>query len=95
MVAPPSARSQDRRSIGECQLQARAFDTCNGEFTLRPMAALGDKILDKRIVERNMAKGLVSKEDYNQHLAALPDKEGAYERVGVETAESDEDAPME
>ena len=59
------------------------------------MAALGDKILDKRIVERNMAKGLVSKEDYNQHLAALPDKEGAYERVGVETAESDEDAPME
>jgi hypothetical protein len=59
------------------------------------MAALGDKILDKRIVERNMAKGLVSKEDYEQHLAALPDKEGACERVGIEAPESEEDAPVE
>jgi hypothetical protein len=59
------------------------------------MAALGDKILDKRIVERNMAKGLVSKNDYEQHIAALPDKEGTYERVGVETVESPEDAPVE
>lgn len=55
------------------------------------MAALGDKILDKRIVERNMAKGIVSKQDYEQHIAALPDKEGAYERVGVESAESQEE----
>lgn len=42
-----------------------------------------------------MAKGLVSKQDYEQHLAALPDKEGAYERVGVEAAESEEEAPVE
>ena len=59
------------------------------------MAALGDKTLDKRIVERNMAKGLVSKEDYEQHLAALPDKEGTYERVGIEASESEEGAPLE
>ena len=59
------------------------------------MAALGDKILDKRIVERNMAKGLVSKEDYEQHLAALPDKEGSYERIGVEAAESPDEALAE
>ena len=81
--------------MGGCQLQVGAFDTRNGEFTLGPMAALGDKVLDKRIVERNMAKGLVSKEDYDQHIASLPDKEGAYETVGVETAESPEDTPVE
>lgn len=80
---------------GGCQLRVRAFDTLRGEFTLGPMAALGDKVLDKRIVERNMAKGLVSKEDYEQHIAALPDKEGAYERVGVETPESPDEDPME
>jgi hypothetical protein len=47
------------------------------------MAALGDKILDKRIVERNITKGLVSKDQYTQHLAELPDREGSFERVGV------------
>ncbi len=95
MAAPPSTRFQDRRWIGGCQLRVRAFDTLTGEFTLGPMAALGDKILDKRIVERNMAKGLVSKDEYEQHIAALPDKEGAYERVGVEAPESSDEVPVE
>jgi hypothetical protein len=69
-----------------------SFDSDDGEFTLGPMAALGDKTLDKRIIERNMAKGLVSKDEYDQHLASLPDKEGAYERIGVEPTESTDEA---
>ena len=59
------------------------------------MAALGDKIVDKRIVERNIAKGLVTKAEYEQHLTALPDREGSYERVEIETGESTEDTPTE
>ena len=71
------------------------FDSPYGEFTLRPMAALGDKIIDKRIVERNITKGLVSKEQYEQHLAELPDREGSYDRVEVEPGEAHEDSPAE
>jgi hypothetical protein len=59
------------------------------------MAALGDKVVDKRIVERNITKGLVTKEEFEQHLADLPDREGSYERVEVEPSDSNEDGPME
>ena len=59
------------------------------------MAALGDKVLDKRIVERNMAKGLLSKDEYEQHLSELPDREGRCERVGVESSDSSRDATPE
>ena len=72
-----------------------AFDSPCREITLRSMAALGDKVIDKRIVERNIAKGLVSKEQYAQHLAELPDREGTYDRVEVEPSESTEDAALE
>ena len=56
------------------------------------MSPLGDKLVDKRIIERNIAKGLISKEQYEQHLAELADKEGAYERVEIDPGES-KDAP--
>ncbi len=59
------------------------------------MAALGDKIVDKRIVERNITKGLVTKEEYDKHLADLPDREGSYERIEVEPTESTEGATAE
>lgn len=59
------------------------------------MATLGDKVVDKRIVERNITKGLVTKEQYERHLADLPDQEGAYERVEVEPDDSSDDAPLE
>jgi hypothetical protein len=59
------------------------------------MATLGDKVVDKRIVERNITKGLVTKEQYERHLADLPDQEGAYERVQVESDDSSDDAPLE
>jgi hypothetical protein len=59
------------------------------------MATLGDKVVDKRIVERNITKGFVTKQQYEQHLADLPDQEGAYDRVEVEQGDSDEDALLE
>ncbi|UCH30416.1 MAG: hypothetical protein JSV06_05170 [Myxococcales bacterium] len=59
------------------------------------MASLGDKVVDKRIVERNITKGLMTKEQYEQHLAELPDREGTYDRVEVEPSESTEDAALE
>ncbi|MEM7436424.1 MAG: hypothetical protein AAF436_14810 [Myxococcota bacterium] len=52
------------------------------------MASLGDKLLDKRIIERNIDKGLISKEEYEQHLQQLADREGAYETVELEPSDS-------
>ncbi len=34
-----------------------------------------DFILDKRVLERNVAKGIVKREELEQHLAKLPDVE--------------------
>ncbi|MCB9593916.1 MAG: hypothetical protein H6719_14375 [Sandaracinaceae bacterium] len=34
-----------------------------------------DFILDKRVVARNMAKGIVTQDDLQKHLAKLPDAE--------------------
>ena len=52
------------------------------------MAALGDKLVDKRIVERNIEKGLITKNDYDRHLAELGDLEGHYETVEIDTGEA-------
>jgi len=52
------------------------------------MATLGDELVDKRIVERNIAKGLISKEEYEQHLADLADREGAYDQVEIEPGDA-------
>ena len=59
------------------------------------MANVGNKLVDKRIVERNMAKGLISKEQYEQYLADLADREGGYDRIAVETGDGNEDLPQE
>jgi hypothetical protein len=59
------------------------------------MATLGDKLLDKRIVERNIAKGLISKEEYEKHLADLADREGAYDQVEIDPGDLAEDSTAE
>jgi hypothetical protein len=59
------------------------------------MATLGDKLVDKRIIERNIAKGLISKEQYEQHVAELPDKEGDCERVEIDPGDSKDSPPLE
>jgi hypothetical protein len=52
------------------------------------MATLGDKLVDKRIVERNIAKGLISKEEYETHLTDLADREGDYVAVEIDPGDS-------
>lgn len=56
------------------------------------MAALGDKLVDKRVLERNMTKGLISKEQYEQYLAELVDREGNCERIKIEPADTEEES---
>jgi len=51
--------------------------------------------MDKRIVERNIAKGLVTKDEYEQHLASLADCEGDYERVEIDPGDASEDLKPE
>jgi hypothetical protein len=59
------------------------------------MASLGDKLVDKRIVERNIAKGLISKEEYEQQLASLADQEGSYDTVEIDPSDSKDESQGE
>jgi len=59
------------------------------------MANLGDKLVDKRIVERNIAKGLISKDEYEKHLADLADREGAYDEVEIDPGDLADDSVAE
>ena len=71
------------------------FDSRERESTLGRMANLGDKLVDKRIVERNIAKGLISKDEYEKHLADLADREGAYDQVEIDPGDSTDDSGAE
>ena len=59
------------------------------------MATLGDKLVDKRIGERNIAKGLISKQEYEQHLTDLRDREGTYDHVEIDPGDSQDDLQAE
>ena len=59
------------------------------------MATLEDKLVDKRIVERNIAKGLISKAQYEQHLADLADREDRCDRVEIDQGDSTDDSTTE
>ena len=59
------------------------------------MASLGEKLVDKRILERNINKGLISKEEYEKHLTELNDLEGTYDRVEIDPGEAGDDSPLE
>lgn len=59
------------------------------------MATLGDKLVDKRIIDRNIEKGLISKEEYDQHVTDLPDKEGDCERVAIDPGDSGDEPSQE
>lgn len=47
------------------------------------MAELNDKIVDKRIVERNIKKGVLTRADYDKHLKQLADAADNAEEVSV------------
>jgi hypothetical protein len=51
--------------------------------------------MDKRIVERNIAKGLISKAEYEQRLASLVDREGSYDTVEIDPGDSRDEPQAE
>ncbi|MEI6079701.1 MAG: hypothetical protein WCQ53_03575 [bacterium] len=42
-----------------------------------------DKLYDTRIIERNIKKGLVSKKDYEKHLASVKDSSPELEIIEI------------
>ena len=60
-------------------------------YLTRLMAS--DRLVDKRIVERNISKGLLSESEYQKYLTALPDVASKAEMVdyGVDAEIDDED----
>ena len=51
------------------------------------MAKMDDQVVDKRIVERNIQKGLLTRDALEKHLAKLPDVADNAEYVSVESEE--------
>ena len=51
------------------------------------MAKMDDQVVDKRIVERNIQKGLLTRDALEKHLAKLPDVVDNAEYVSVESEE--------
>jgi hypothetical protein len=46
-------------------------------------------------VERNIAKGLISKEQYEQHLTDLADREGEYDKIEIDPGDSQDGSQPE
>ena len=64
------------------------------------MAKPTEEMFDKRVVDRNIEKGLISKADHQKYLSKLSDREGDAEWVDMdaseeETASDEEAAPAE
>lgn len=52
--------------------------------------ALTPGLIDKRVVERNIKKGLVTREAFDKHLSALPDVADAAETIKARLGEDEE-----
>jgi hypothetical protein len=39
------------------------------------------RVLDKRVVERSIQKGVITRADFEKHLASLPDRASASESI--------------
>jgi hypothetical protein len=49
-----------------------------------------DTLLDKRVIERNIKKGLVSRETFEKHLTALPDVADQAETIQARLGDDDD-----
>ena len=47
-----------------------------------------EQLVDKRIVERNIRKGLLSTQDFETYLESLEDLQGRFEMIRIETGEA-------
>ena len=51
------------------------------------MANRNDRFFDMRTLERNLEKGLITHEEYEQYLQSVPDSAGYAEKVKAEFVE--------
>jgi hypothetical protein len=60
----------------------------------RDAEAKNDRLYDKRTVDRNIKKGLVSRKDYEKHMKSLEDvaEKGVY-GGSADDSDDDDDAP--
>ncbi|MBN2802482.1 MAG: hypothetical protein JXR91_05275 [Deltaproteobacteria bacterium] len=49
------------------------------------------KMLDKRVLQRNLVKGSLSQNEVNDYLNSLPDLEGEFEEIVMDGDEKDDD----
>jgi hypothetical protein len=52
-----------------------------------------DMLLDRRVIERNIRKGLVNREEYEKSLAALPDVSEQAEEIRARLGVDDQPEP--
>lgn len=57
--------------------------------------ANSDHLVDKRIVDRNIAKGLLTKKDFAKHIADLSDVAGNADYIDPEATPAEEEAAAE
>ncbi len=57
--------------------------------------ALNPGLIDKRVVERNIKKGLVAREAFDKHLAALADVSDQAEAIKARLGEEEEPETIE
>jgi hypothetical protein len=53
------------------------------------------RLFDRRTVERNIKKGLISRKDYEKHLKSLEDTADKGVYGGTDSDDDDDDAPEE
>jgi len=53
-----------------------------------------DLVFDKRILHRNLEKGLITREEYEKHIAGLNDLDGSFasQETGIHDGDFDLDA---
>lgn len=59
------------------------------------MADYHPLLIDKRIVERNIHKGLISRKDFDKYLSELPDSGENAETIAVESPDDSGEGPEE
>lgn len=55
------------------------------------MASIDERLVDKRIVERNLERGLLSKEQRTTYLDSLPDRSANAEVIPVHDPNADDE----
>ncbi|MFW5921599.1 MAG: hypothetical protein ACOCUS_07145 [Polyangiales bacterium] len=55
------------------------------------MADVPESLVDRRVIERNIAKGLIEKKDYEKHLESLPDVADNAAEVELESGQAEQE----